>query len=149
MGIYDLARRVNARRKAFLKKQAGKVLSPVRRIERVFPPRGGRYVAMTFDDGPDAITVVGRDRGLTELLLEELSEYGATVTFDVIGDTSLNYPDKKGDDGTFLWSGCGFDHYPEFGKDKLAGAKNQPELVRAILEGGHELSNHGSTHRLF
>ncbi len=149
MGLYELARRVNARRKAYLKQRAGTVLSPVRRIERVHPVHGRRLVAMTFDDGPDALGVEGRGKGLTEVLLDSLSEYGARVTFDVIGDTSPNYPDEKGDDGTFLWSGRAFDHYPEFGCDELAGAKNQPELTARILREGHELANHGSTHRLF
>ncbi len=149
MGLYDMARRVNAVRKAYLKKQAGKVLSPVRRIERVFPPKSGRYVAMTFDDGPDALTVEGRDRGLTDIILEELSKYDAHVTFDVIGTTDGNYPDEKGADGTFMWSGNAFDHYPCFGMDKLGGAMNRPELIGRILEAGHEISNHGTTHTLF
>ncbi|MGM9522703.1 MAG: polysaccharide deacetylase family protein [Oscillospiraceae bacterium] len=149
MGLYDLARKVNAKRKAYLKMQAGKSLSPVRRIEKVCPPKNGRFVAMTFDDGPDALDVQGREQGLTQVLLDELKEYDAHVTFDVIGSTKDNYPDTKGEDGTFMWSGNAFDHYPEFGKDELAGAKNQPELIKKILGGGHEISNHGSTHRLF
>ncbi len=149
MFLYDMARKLNARRKAFFKAQAGKVPSPVRRIEFVRPVPGRRVVAMTFDDGPDALEVEGRDMGLTRVLLQELEEYGARVTFDVIGDTSRNYPDEKGELGTFLWSGKAYDHYPRFGDDALGGAKNHPELIRAILDGGHEISNHGSTHRLF
>jgi len=149
MGLYQLARRVNARRKAFLKQYAGTVLSPVRRIERVQLPKGQRVCAMTFDDGPDALEVSGTAKGLTATILDALREYNARVTFDVIGSTAGNYPDEKGADGTFLWSGCAYDHYPKFGADDLAGAKNRPELVRSILAAGHEISNHGSTHTLF
>ena len=149
MGLYDLARKVNAKRKALIKARDGFVPSPVRRIGQACPPRDRRLVAMTFDDGPDALTVEGRDRGLTQVILDELKEYGAKVTFDVIGSTADNYPDEKGELGTFMWSGRAFDHYPKFGADGLAGAKNRPELIRAILDGGHEISNHGSTHRLF
>jgi peptidoglycan/xylan/chitin deacetylase (PgdA/CDA1 family) len=104
---------------------------------------------MTFDDGPDALTVSNKGKGLTQVILDELKEFDAHVTFDVIGSTKPNYPDTKGEDGTFMWGGNAYDHYPEFNMDELAGAKNQPELVRAILDAGHELSNHGSTHRLF
>ncbi len=149
MGLYQLARRVNAKRKAFIKKQAGKIMSPVRRIERVYPPKDGRFVAMTFDDGPDALAVEGRDAGLTDVILDELRRWGDKVTFDVIGSTAGNYPDEKGADGTFMWSGNSYDHYPCFGMDQLAGAKNRPELVERILSDGHEISNHGSTHTLF
>ena len=149
MGLYDAARKINARRKDYLKMRAGKVLSPVRRIERVYPPTGGRFVAMTFDDGPDALPPDGRPEGLTEVIMDALAQYGAHGTFDIIGSTAANYPDEKGELGTFLWSGKTYDHYPKFGSDELAGAKNQPELVRRLIDAGHELSNHGSTHRLF
>ena len=149
MGLYQLARKVNAKRKAFLKAQAGKIISPVRRIEQVFPPKDGRYVAMTFDDGPDALQVEGRQEGLTQVILEELARGSDHVTFDVIGSTAGNYPDTKGEAGTFMWSGNAFDHYPCFGRDELGGAKNRPELVESMLSYGHEISNHGSTHTLF
>jgi len=39
--------------------------------------------------------------------------------------------------------------YPEFGRDHLAGAVNQPHLVKRILEEGHEISNHGYRHMAF
>ncbi len=87
MLLYDFARSLNARRKALLKYRAGFVPSPVRRIELVHPVPGRRVAAMTFDDGPDALTVEGRGTGLTETILQELREYGARATFDVIGDT--------------------------------------------------------------
>ena len=149
MDIYGLARRLNGKRKELIKQQAGRVLSPVRRIECVCPPKNGRFVAMTFDDGPDALTPEGYSESLTGVILGALKEYGARVTFDVIGSTQDNYPDEAGELGGFTWGGIKYDHYPRFGDDSLAGAKNQPELVRAILADGHELSNHGSTHRLF
>ena len=149
MGLYSMARSVNAKRKQYIKRQAGKVLSPVRRIERVHPPRTGRVVAMTFDDGPCAGSFSGGKRGLTEELLEILREAGATASFDVIGTTAENYPDRQGDVGSVQFGGVRYDHYPCFGRDALAGVVNQPELVRKILAGGHELTNHSYSHRLF
>lgn len=149
MILYNMARKINAGRKKYLKHRSGLLLSPVRRIEQVYPTSSERYVAMTFDDGPDALPPDGRSKGLTSLILDTLSEYGAHVTFDVIGSTAPNYPDEEGAPGDFTWSGVAFDHYPVFGKDELAGAKNQPDLIRRIITDGHEIANHGSTHRLF
>ena len=149
MILYDLARKLNGKRKQRLKARAGKILSPVRRIERVHPVPGRRVVAMTFDDGPCAKSFSGRETGLTACLLEALEAYGARASFDVIGTTAENYPDEKGEPGAFTWSGRAYDHYPAFGEDSLAGAMNQPGLVKAILDGGHELTNHSCTHRLF
>ena len=153
MSIYSIARKANSYVKAARKKMAGQHLSPVRRIEFVSPPKDGRYVAMTFDDGPCAAPTNpkgGRgDRGLTETILDILGEYGGTATFDVVGDTGENYPDSEGTPGDFTWSGVHYDHYPCYGKDSLAGAVNQRELVSRIMAEGHEVSNHGYTHRLF
>jgi peptidoglycan/xylan/chitin deacetylase (PgdA/CDA1 family) len=149
MVLYDLARKVNSRIKLYKRAQAGKVLSPVRRIERVCPPESGRFVAMTFDDGPCAYSFSGSSTGLTRSLLDSLKAAGARASFDVIGTTAENYPDEEGRPGDFTWSGVHYDHYPKFGSDQLAGALNQPELVRAILDEGHELTNHSCTHRLF
>ena len=149
MFLYNLARKANAKVKQYKKAQAGKVLSPVRRIERVYPPEGGRFVAMTFDDGPCAHSFSGRKQGLTESLLASLREADATASFDVIGTTAENYPDTEGKPRDFTWSGVSYDHYPYYGHDALAGALNQPELIKKILEGGHELTNHSCTHRLF
>ena len=84
MFLYNLARKANAKVKQHKKAQAGKVLSPVRRIERVYPPEGGRFVAMTFDDGPCAHSFSGRKQGLTGSLLASLREVNATASFDVI-----------------------------------------------------------------
>lgn len=125
-------------------------LSPVRRIERVAPPGGRLVVSMTFDDGPTfARSRPGDGVGITSALMEALEGAGARATFNVIGDTSNNYPDRAGDRGTPLWSGVAFDHYPAFGDDKLAGVANQPALAKRLLEGGHELANHGYTHVAF
>lgn len=149
MVLYNLARKVNAKRKQHKKAQAGKILSPVRRIERVCPPKQGRYVAMTFDDGPCAGSFQGAEHGLTEALLDALRAAGATVSFDIIGTTAENYPDTEGKSGDFTWSGVQYDHYPRFGEDAQAGAFAQKELVAKILADGHELTNHSCTHRLF
>ena len=155
MFIYDMARKVNAYRKIRKKAADGRFLSPVRRIERTAPLSSGRFVAMTFDDGPSAafpnppVRDSAEQMGLTAELLSILNKYGAKGTFDVIGTTEHNYPDKAGVKGDFTWSGVSYDHYPEFGKDKLAGVKNQLQLAMEIAEGGHELSSHGYSHILF
>jgi len=136
--------------KHWRKEQLAKHLSVARRIERIAPPRDRLVVAMTFDDGPTAAPArPGDGRGLTDLLLRALAEYGAHGTFDVIGTTADNYPDEEGRLGTALWSGTKFDHYPEFGRDALAGVVNQPDLARRIIAEGHELSNHGYNHIAF
>jgi len=151
MSLYSLARKLNAKRKAYIKKHDRADLSPVRRIEFVRPVAGERLVAMTFDDGPMAKPPSHGEetRGLTEVLLDTLAAYGARATFDVIGTTAENYPDEAGRPGDFTWSGVGYDHYPCFGEDALACAFNQPALIARILSEEHEISNHGGTHRLF
>lgn len=151
MILYDLARKAKRKYKEYAKEKAGQYLSPVRRLERVAPPSSGRFVAMTFDDGPTTMPTNPRrsDRGLTDDILDTLKEYGAKGTFDVIGTTEYNYPDKAGEVGGFTWGGIAYDHYPDFGMDELAGVKNRPELVRRILDEGHELTNHGWRHILF
>lgn len=151
MKIYDLARKAKHKYKEYVKQQAGRYLSPVRRLERVAAPSCGRFVAMTFDDGPTVMPTnpPRSERGLTDDLLDTLKKYNAKGTFDVIGTTEFNYPDEAGPVGSFTWGGIAYDHYPDFGKDSLAGVKNQPELVRRILEEGHEVTNHGYRHILF
>ena len=72
-------------------------VSYTRRIERVKTRE--RVVAMTFDDGPmDLPSSPDKFDGkaLTDILLDTLGEYGAQGTFDVVGDTSENYPDTAG-----------------------------------------------------
>jgi len=106
---------------------------------------------MTFDDGPSAAPPnpsVGNG-GLSSGLLDILKQYGARGTFDVIGTTEHNYPDKAGKPGTAAWGGIRFDHYPDFGQDALAGVVNQLELARRMVDEGHELANHGYAHILF
>ena len=116
------------------------VPSRVRRISAVAPP-AERLVAITFDDGPT--------RGITEQVLETLERCGARGTFDIIGSTADNYPDTAGRAGTPLWSGRRYDHYAAFGRDGEAGLRAQPDLVRRIAAGGHEVSNHSYRHLAF
>ncbi len=125
-------------------------LSPVRRIERV--KTGERICAMTFDDGPMALPP-SPDRfggkALTLVLLETLEAHGAKGTFDVIGDTSSNYPDKPGKHGSASWGGVAYDHYPDIHKDGQGGAVHCPELIARILSGGHQITNHTYSHVIF
>lgn len=124
-------------------------IHPVRRIDRVAPVPGRRVVAITFDDGPCAGPARPGTDPLTLGILEALKEAGAKGTFDIIGSTKFKYPDVKGANGGPYWNGVGYDHYPEFGQDHLGGAVNQPDLVKRIVAGGHQLSNHGFSHAAF
>ena len=151
MILYDLARRAKHIVKEEIKNRDCKFVTSVRRIEKVYPPKGRRVCAMTFDDGPTDIETnpkVSED-GLTLHLLKTLESFGARGTFDVIGTTAHNYPDEAGQHGSFTWGGVKFDHYPDINEDARAGAVNRPELIRRILEGGHEITNHGYRHVLF
>ena len=151
MIIYDLARRAKHILRDYKKKHDCKYVTTVRRIEKVYPPEGMRVVAMTFDDGPTDIETnpkVSED-GLTLHLLKTLEKYNARGTFDVIGTTEHNYPDEAGEENSFTWGGVKFDHYPDINLDARAGAKNKPELIKKILDGGHEITNHGYRHVLF
>ena len=150
MFLYNVARKVNAKIKKYKKMQSGKILSPVRRIEFVNPPCEGRFVAMTFDDGPTTLpTTHDASLGLTDSLLNTLSKYNAKGTFDVIGTTHENYPDSPGQTGNFTWSGVHFDHYPKYEDDLSAGAINCPRLIERILRENHEITSHTYSHRLF
>ena len=150
MVLYNLARKVNSQIKKYKKRQSGKYLSPVRRIEFGSPPCEGRFVAMTFDDGPTTLPTTSNPAvGLTESILDTLAKYNAKGTFDVIGTTAENYPDVPGRAGDFTWSGVHFDHYPKYGGDASAGAVNCPDLIRRILSEGHEITSHTYSHRLF
>lgn len=125
-------------------------LSYTRRIERIRTDR--RICAMTFDDGPmDMPASPDRfeGRSLTDVLLDTLREYGAKGTFDVVGDTGANYPDRAGKLGSAAWGGVKYDHYPDFGKDDRGGAANNDRLIRRILEEGHQITNHGYRHIIF
>ena len=125
-------------------------ISPVRRIERVRTEK--RICAMTFDDGPmDLPAAPDRfgGRSLTDVLLDTLAEYGAKGTFDVIGDTSENYPDRAGKAGTAAWGGVRSDHYPDIDRDDRGGALHCGRLIRRILDEGHQITNHGYRHIIF
>ena len=125
-------------------------LSPVRRIERVRTSE--RVCAMTFDDGPMNLPASPDHfdgKPLTLVLLETLERHGAKGTFDIVGDTSSNYPDRAGKHGSATWGGIAFDHYPDFEKDAFGGAEHCDALVRRILDGGHQITNHTYSHRLF
>lgn len=123
-------------------------LSPVRRIERVALSQ--RVCAMTFDDGPCRLPAnPGNDQPLTLRLAETLEKYGAAGTFDIVGDTSGNYPDKAGREGSAEWGGIRYDHYPDFGKDADGGALHCSDLVQRLLDGGHEITSHTWSHTLF
>ncbi|WP_394238782.1 polysaccharide deacetylase family protein [Niallia oryzisoli] len=155
MKLYEYARKINKKIKQRRKDAAGRYLSAVRRIERVAPIKNGRYVAMTFDDGPMNLPPnpineeYQSNHSLTALLIEILGKYHAKGTFNVIGTTENNYPDKIGKLHSPTWGGQKHDHYPKFNEDKHAGAKNQRELIQSLIENGHELSNHGHNHVLF
>ncbi|MCQ2552985.1 MAG: polysaccharide deacetylase family protein [Clostridia bacterium] len=126
-------------------------ISPVRRINGV--KLNQRICAMTFDDGPYNMlpnpNTDGGDDCLTVKLLKTLEKHNAKGTFDCIGDTSSNYPDKVGDEGTALWGGVAYDHYPDFGKDELAGIAHCSNIVDRILNYGHEVTNHTYVHRIW
>ncbi len=126
------------------------VVSYVRRIEQVKTSQ--KVCAMTFDDGPmDLPCSPDRfdGRALTDVLLDTLGEFGAKGVFDLVGDTSENYPDVCGPAGSPTWGGTAFDHYPAFDQDKHGGAENCPRLVARILEEGHQITNHGYRHIIF
>jgi peptidoglycan/xylan/chitin deacetylase (PgdA/CDA1 family) len=86
---------------------------------------------------------------LTKHLVDTLRAFGFKATFNIVGDTSENYPDRPGREGKFYWGGVAYDHYPDFGADGKGGANNCFELVRMISDAGCELANHGYRHLLF
>lgn len=121
-----------------------------RRIERVQTAR--RICAMTFDDGPMGLPASPDrfdGRALTDVLLDTLAQYGARGSFDVIGDTSANYPDEAGKLGSAAWGGVRFDHYPDIHCDEQGGAEHNDRLIRRMLAEGHQITNHGYRHILF
>lgn len=127
-----------------------KYLCYTRRIERICTNR--RICAMTFDDGPmDAPASPDGFGGasLTDVLLDTLKEFQAKGTFDVIGDTSANYPDRVGKLGSATWGGMRFDHYPDFGRDEKGGVVHNDRLIRRMLDEGHQITNHGFRHIIF
>ena len=146
--------RLGKKGKAVIKKLISPVeehrVSYTRRIERIKTKR--RIVAMTFDDGPmdmPASPDLFGGRALTDVILDTLEEFGAKGTFDVIGDTSENYPDTAGAVGSPAWGGIAYDHYPDLGHDDRGGAVHNDRLIRRMLEGGHQITNHGYRHVIF
>ena len=145
-----LAKKAKHRFEDQIRERTPAYLSPVRRIERVSTRE--RICAMTFDDGPCRLPANPdrfRGKALTLVLAEVLEHYGAKGTFDVVGDTAANYPDKAGKHGSASWGGIAYDHYPDFGKDSEGGVANCPELIDRLLAGGHEITSHTYSHVLF
>lgn len=125
-------------------------LSYCRRIERIHTTR--RICAMTFDDGPVDLPASPdrfEGRALTDVLLDTLAKYGARATFDIVGDTSENYPDEAGETGSPAWGGIRYDHYPDIHRDDRGGAVHNDRLIRRLLNEGHQLTNHGYRHIIF
>ena len=145
-----LAKRAKHRFQDQIRERTPVYLSPVRRIEQVAARE--RICAMTFDDGPCLLPASPdrfRGKALTLVLAETLERYGARGTFDVVGDTSANYPDRAGKHGSASWGGVAYDHYPDFQKDDQGGVTHCPELVSRLLAGGHEITSHTYAHVLF
>ena len=145
-----LAKRVKHQFQDEIRARTPVYLSPVRRIERVATHQ--RVCAMTFDDGPCRLPAqpdAFDGKPLTVVLAETLERYGAHGSFDVVGDTSANYPDAAGQEGSASWGGVAYDHYPDFGMDAQGGALHCPDLVDRLLQGGHEVTNHTYSHVLF
>ena len=125
-------------------------LSYARRLERIKTTR--RICAMTFDDGPmDMPCSPDRfgGRSLTDVLLDTLGELGAKGTFDVVGDTSENYPDEAGKLGSAAWGGVKYDHYPDIHCDDRGGVVHNDRLIRRMLDEGHQITSHGYRHIIF
>ena len=145
-----LAKRAKHRFQDQIRERTPVYLSPVRRIEQVAARE--RICAMTFDDGPCALPAAPdrfRGKALTLVLAETLERFGAKGTFNVIGNTGANYPDRAGKHGSASWGGVAYDHYPDFQKDDQGGVAHCPELVGRLLAGGHEITSHTYAHVLF
>lgn len=145
-----LAKKVKHRFQNQVRAHTPVYLSPVRRIEQVAIQE--RVCAMTFDDGPCRLPPRPDKTGghpLTLVLADILERYGAKGTFDVVGDTSGNYPDTPGKEGSASWGGVRYDHYPDYGQDNQGGAANCPDIIKRLLDGGHEISSHTYAHVLF
>ncbi len=121
-----------------------------RRIEQI--KTNERVCAMTFDDGPMNMPCspdLFEGKCLTDVLLDTLEKYDAHGTFDVIGDTKENYPDEAGALGSAAWGGIRYDHYPDINADENGGALRQERLIHRMIDGGHQITNHGYRHIIF
>ncbi len=149
VALIRLAKALRQRLNIITGKQRAPFVSYSRRINRVATSQ--RICAMTFDDGPMRLNPrpSSTDKSLTEVLLETLEKHNARGTFDVIGTTANNYPDRDGKLGTPSWSGVKFDHYPCFLQDGKAGAVNCPDIIDRIIKGGHQITNHTYSHVLY
>lgn len=115
MSLFTQLGKLNGLFKAHQTRATGRHLSPVRRIERVAPPKDRRVVAITFGDGP-ATTANDAGSAVTDAILEILESHGAYGTFDITGVAG---------------GGAG---------DPVAAG--QEDLIRRLIAGGHELVNH-------
>lgn len=165
MIVFELLRKVNRHVKDYKKRNAGKYLAPVRRIERVYPLNNSKWCAMTFDDGPSSVPPnpylseadlkrIGLDpkntsAGLSEVIKATLNTFDGKGTFDSIGTTEENYPDERGKINTAKWGGKRHDHYPDLGKDAFGGLFNHPNFSKDLVNEGHAIANHGGRHVLF
>ena len=125
-------------------------VSYVRRIERVRTNK--KLCAMTFDDGPMNMPPApdySGGRAMTDIILDAFKKHSFHATFDIIGTTEQNYPDKPGKLGSAAWGGVKFDHYPDINADTQGGAVHAPHIVQRMLDEGHELANHGYRHIIF
>ncbi len=165
MPLFSILRTLNHKRKDFLKARRPVFMSPCRRIEAVYPLKGQRVCAMTFDDGPfglpplrdtktaQALMASGGaspdEPCLTALLCQAFARHGFSATFDVVGSTADHYPDEPGAPGTHFALGNRYDHYPLFGRDADGGALARPDLITLLHRSGMELSNHSFSHILY
>jgi len=87
----------------------------------------GRYVALTFDDGPS--------KKLTPNLLDTLKQYGAHATFFVVGQNAAEYPEilqravAEGHEiANHSWS------HPSLSKLSVGGIQSQLDRTDAAIE---------------
>lgn len=145
-----IVKKLKHRYDAKIKENTKVYISPVRRIERIKTDK--KLLAMTFDDGPSHMLpnpVGNHSEGLTLTLMNILDSFGAKGTFDVIGSTAGNYPDKPGKEGSASWGGVKYDHYPDINCDDQGGVAASHEIVERLIKGGHEITNHSYAHILF